>query len=166
MVFQDGGMYLQPPAPVPTVFDNLIHKGQMPVTVGIFVDPGTFPEQEGRFQNRISEYHTQSDQYARMIRDEIIPEVSKTVQLRPDADSHAIGGISSGAVCAFTAAWYMPDYFSKVLSHVGSYTNILGSHNYPFIIRQAERKPIRIWIQSGQPTDGRCAEIPRIRLSF
>jgi enterochelin esterase family protein len=149
MVFQDGGMYLQSPAPVPTVFDNLIHKGQMPVTVGIFVDPGTFPEQEGRFQNRISEYHTQSDQYARMIRDEIIPEVSKTVQLRPDADSHAIGGISSGAVCAFTAAWYMPDYFSKVLSHVGSYTNIRGSHNYPFIIRQAERKPIRIWIQSG-----------------
>jgi enterochelin esterase family protein len=149
MVFQDGGMYLEPPASVPIVFDNLIYKKEMPPTVGIFVNPGTFPEQEGRFQNRITEYHTQSDQYARMLRDEIIPEVSKLALLRPEASAHAIAGISSGAVCAFNAAWQMPDYFSKVLSHVGSYTNIIDSHQFPFMIRMNERKPIRIWLQDG-----------------
>jgi enterochelin esterase family protein len=149
MVFQDGGMYLEPPASAPIVFDNLIHKKEMPPTVGIFVNPGTFPEQEGRFQNRITEYHTQSDQYARMLRDEIIPEVSKLAHLRPEASAHAIAGISSGAVCAFNAAWQMPDYFSKVLSHVGSFTNIIDSHQFPFMVRMNERKPIRIWLQDG-----------------
>ncbi|MBN1451496.1 MAG: hypothetical protein JW963_10815, partial [Anaerolineales bacterium] len=149
MVFQDGGMYLQPPAPVPTIFDNLIHQGDMPVTVGLFVNPGTFPEQEGRFQNRVTEYHAQSDQYARLIHDELIPEVCKQVNLREDAASHAIGGISSGGACAFIAAWERPDWFNKVLCHVGSFTNILNSHAYPFIIRQTPRKPLRIYLQDG-----------------
>jgi enterochelin esterase-like enzyme len=149
MVFQDGGMYLEPPAPVPTIFDNLIHQGDMPVTVGLFVNPGTFPEQEGRFQNRITEYHTQSDQYARLIHDELIPEVCKQVNLREDAAGRAIGGISSGGVCAFIAAWEKPEWFSKVLCHVGSFTNILNSHEYPFIIRKTPCKPMRIYLQDG-----------------
>ena len=149
MVFQDGGMYLEPPASVPTVFDNLIHKNEMPLTVGVFINPGTFPGQEGRFQNRSFEYDTLSDQYARFLRDEILPQVSRIVNLRTDAASHAIGGLSSGAACAFTAAWEMPDLFSKVLSHVGSYTNIRGAHNYWVLVRQNPPKPIRVYLQGG-----------------
>ncbi len=149
MVFQDGGMYLEPPAPVPTLFDNLIHKGDMPLTVGVFINPGTFPGREGRFQNRSFEYDTLSDQYVRFLRDEIIPQVSRIVNLRTDPVSHAICGLSSGAACAFTAAWEMPDLFSKVLSHVGSYTNIRGAHNYWTLIRQNPPKPIRVYLQDG-----------------
>jgi enterochelin esterase family protein len=149
MVFQDGGMYLEPPSAVPIIFDNLIHQDNIPVTVGLFVNPRTFPGQEGRFQNRITEYHTQSNQYARLIHDELIPEVRKQVNLREDTASRAIGGISSGGVCAFIAAWERPEWFSKVLCHVGSFTNILNSHEYPFIIRQTPRKPLRIYLQDG-----------------
>ena len=161
MVFQDGGMYLEPPAPVPTVLDNLIHKGEIPVTIGVFVNPGTFPAQEGRFQNRSVEYDTLSDQYARFLRDEMIPEVSKRVNLRGNAASHAICGISSGAVCAFTAAWEMPDLFSKVLCHVGSFTNIRGAHEYPFRIRRTPQKPIRVYLQDGtNDIDDVCGNWP------
>lgn len=149
MVFQDGGMYLQPPADVPTAFDNLIHKGHMPVTVGLFVNPGTFPEQPGRFQNRSFEYDTLSDQYARLLRDELIPEVSKAVNLRTDAASHAIGGVSSGGICALNAAWQMPELFGKVLSHVGSFTNIRAGHNLWTYVRAETRKPIRVYLQDG-----------------
>jgi enterochelin esterase family protein len=161
MVFQDGGMYLEPPAPVPTILDNLIHKGEMPVTVGLFVNPGTFPEQEGRFQNRITEYHTQSDQYARLLHDEVIQKVSKLVNISDDAADRAIGGISSGAACAFIAAWERPDWFGKVLCHVGSFTNIRGTHEYPSIIRQTPRKPIRVYLQDGKnDIDDMCGNWP------
>jgi enterochelin esterase-like enzyme len=161
MVFQDGGMYLHPPADVPTAFDNLIHKGDMPVTVGLFVDPGTFPEQPGRFQNRSFEYDTLSDQYARLLRDELIPEVSKLVNLRSDAASHAIGGISSGGICAMNAAWQMPELFGKVLSHVGSFTNIRAGHNLWTHIRATERKPIRVYLQDGaNDIDDACGNWP------
>jgi enterochelin esterase-like enzyme len=161
MVFQDGGMYLGPPAHVPTVLDNLIHKGELPVTVAVFVNPGTFPEREGRYQNRSVEYDTLSDQYARFLRDDLVPIVSGMVRLRPDAASHAIGGISSGGAAAFTAAWEAPDLFGKVLSHVGSYTNIRGAHQYPFLVRQAERKPIRVYLQDGaNDIDDVCGNWP------
>jgi enterochelin esterase family protein len=149
MVFQDGGMYLQAPANVPTVFDNLIHKGHMPVTVGLFINPGTFPEQPGHAQNRSFEYDTLSDQYARLLRDELLPEVRKTVNLRNDAAAHAIGGISSGGICAMNAAWQMPELFSKVLSHVGSFANIRAGHNLWTYVRAEERKPIRVYLQGG-----------------
>jgi enterochelin esterase family protein len=161
MVFQDGGMYLEPPACAPVVFDNLIHQGGMPATVGVFVNPGTFPERPGRFQNRIAEYHEQSDRYARLLRDEILPEVRRITGLRWQAGGHAVCGISSGAVCAFTAAWHMPDLFDKVVCHVGSFTNIMDSHDYPFIIRQAPRKPIRVWLQDGaNDIDDVCGNWP------
>jgi enterochelin esterase family protein len=129
--------------------------------VGIFVNPGTFPEQAGRFQNRSFEYDTLSDQYARFLRDELLPEVSKRINLRADAPSHAIGGISSGGACAFTAAWEMPDLFSKVLSHVGSFTNIRGAHNYWPLVRREPRKPIRVYLQDGaNDIDDVCGNWP------
>lgn len=154
MVFQDGANYASPKGQfrVPVVFDNLIHAGDMPITVGVFVNPGTFPSGNPKAKprsNRSFEYDTLSDQYARFLEEEILPEVGKTVRLRDDAAGRAIGGISSGGICAFTVAWERPDRFSKVLSHVGSFTNIRGGDAYPGIIRKTEKKPIRVFLQDG-----------------
>jgi enterochelin esterase family protein len=151
MVFQDGA---SPKDFVPTVFDNLIAKHDMPVTVGIFIQPGVLGD--GR-ANRSFEYDTLSDQYARFLLEEILPEVEKTVKLRHDAASRAISGSSSGGICAFTVAWERPDQFSKVLSWVGSFTNIAagktlkeGGHNYEAMVRKTfPRKPIRVFLQDG-----------------
>lgn len=153
MVFQDGQWYVDRKRDfrVPTVFDNLIHKKEMPVTVGIFINPGEIPS-EGKGlprRNRSFEYDSLSDQYVRFLEQEILPEVGKTVKLRPDAAGRAIGGISSGGICAFTAAWERPDLFSKVLSHVGSFTNIRGGDVYPGKIRKTPKKPIRVFLQDG-----------------
>jgi enterochelin esterase-like enzyme len=150
MVFQDGQSARNY---VPVVFDNLIAKGEMPVTVGVFLAPGV--RADGK-PNRSFEYDTLSDQYARFLLEEILPEVGKTVKLRQDAASRAIGGISSGGICAFTVAWQRPDQFSKVLSWVGSFVNIAsgstlreGGHNYAALIRKTPRKPIRVFLQDG-----------------
>src|SRR6185436_2502612 len=156
MVFQDGhayggekGMFR-----VPVVFDNLIAKGEMPVTVGIFLNPGhksdTLPKPGWEQKdNRSFEYDTLSDQYARFLIEEILPEVGKSVKLTEDPEGRAICGISSGGICAFTAAWERPDVFHKVLSHVGSFTNIRGGHNYAALIRKTPAKPLRVFLQDG-----------------
>jgi enterochelin esterase-like enzyme len=167
MVFQDGAGYVHTEGAgyvkgmekqranhqVPVVFDNLIHKKEMPVTVGVFINPGVFPDKKdttGKARsNRSFEYDTLSPQYAQFLEKEILPEVSKTVKLRSDAAARAICGISSGGICAFTAAWERPDLFSKVLSHVGSFTNIRGGDVYPGLIRKSERRPIRVFLQDG-----------------
>ena len=148
MVFQDGGGYTNF---VPTVFDNLIAKGEMPVTVAIFINPGG-----GRGRQRSVEYDTLSDRYARFLLEEILPEVEKTVKLRHDPESRAIAGISSGGICAWTVAWERPNEFRKVLSWVGSFTNIAsgqsrreGGHNYEALIRKSPKKPIRVFLQDG-----------------
>jgi enterochelin esterase family protein len=147
MVFQDGGNYQNPTGQFRStvVMDNLIHAGEMPVTVGVFINPGTF----GKRSNRSFEYDTLSPQYATFLEKEILPEVQKGVKLRSDAAGRAICGISSGGICAFTAAWERPDLFSKVLSHVGSFTNIRHGDQYPGLIRKTERKPIRVYLQDG-----------------
>jgi len=149
MVFQDGGGYLY----TATTFDNLIHTGDMPVTIGIYINPGRFANGGS---NRSFEYDTLSDQYARFIRDEILPEVSKSYKLTTDPERRAICGASSGGICAFTVAWEMPDLFRKVLSHVGSFTNIqsgptlrAGGHNYAALLRKVARKPLRVFLQDG-----------------
>jgi enterochelin esterase family protein len=150
MVFQDGQNYAKPDGQfrVPIVFDNLIHKKEMPVTIGIFINPGM--KREPRGSNRSFEYDTLSDQYARFLEKEILPEVGKEYNLRPDAAGRAICGISSGGICAFTVAWERPDLFSKVLSHVGSFTNIRHGDTYPGIIRKTNPpKPIRVFLQDG-----------------
>jgi len=154
MIFQDGGSYVKLDGQfrVPIVFDNLIAKKEMPVTIGIFVHPGQILSSEtGKppIQNRSFEYDTLSDQYARFLLEEILPEISKTYNLATDSGSRAIGGISSGGICAWTVAWQRPDAFSKVLSHVGSFTNIRGGHVYPALIRKTPPKPIRVFLQDG-----------------
>jgi enterochelin esterase-like enzyme len=152
MVFQDGRGYTEF---VPTVFDNLIAKGEMPVTVGVLINPGNGRGEAGRGQRSV-EYDTLSDRYARFLLEEILPEVEKNVKLRHDPERRAIAGISSGGICAWTVAWERPDEFHKVLSWVGSFTNIAsgptkreGGHNYEALIRKTPKKPIRVFLQDG-----------------
>ncbi len=153
MIFQDGQNAVKY---TPVVFDNLIAKGELPVTVGIFITPGTFSASGA--SNRSFEYDTLSDRYARFLLEEILPEVEKTIKLRHDAASRAIAGISSGGICAFTVAWERPNEFHKVLSWVGSFTNIAhrdtwreGGHNYPALIRKSKPvRPIRVLLQDGE----------------
>lgn len=158
MVFQDGHAYVDPKGQfrVPTVFDNLIAKGDMPATIGIFVDPGhqgdTLPDKPGwkpRPENRSLEYDTLSGAYARFLLEEILPAVGRTHALTDDPERRAICGMSSGGICAWTVAWERPDAFRKVLSHIGSFTNIRGGHVYPAIIRKSPKKPIRVFLQDG-----------------
>ncbi len=155
-VCQDGQMYS-----APVVFDNLIHKKEIPVTIGIFIRPGEKLLKDGEVprkrpdgkpatvSNRSFEYDTLSDAYARFLLEEILPEVSKKYKLTANPDGRAIGGSSSGGICAFTAAWQRPDAFRKVFSTVGSFTNIRGGGKYPELVRAAEKKPIRIYMQDG-----------------
>jgi len=157
MVFQDGRGYASEKGHTraPIVFDNLIHKGEIPVMVGIFLQPGvTPPAKEGAKprRHRSYEYDSLTNLYARFLIEEVIPHVQKTHKLKlvDDAAGRAICGISSGGSCAFTAAWERPDYFSKVLSYVGSFTNIRGGHAYPALIRKTEPKPIRVFLQDGE----------------
>lgn len=155
MVWQDGSRHADPAGQmrVPVVFDNLIHKDEMPVTIGVFVDPGRGPRQkpEDRAANRGFEYDSLGDAYVRFLLTEILPEVEKrfAVKFRSDPASRAIAGGSSGGICAFTAAWERPDQFGKVLSWVGSFVDLRGGHVYPSLIRLTERKPIRVYLLDG-----------------
>jgi enterochelin esterase-like enzyme len=172
MVFQDGGGYQDEKGQfrAPVVLDNLIHKNELPVMIGLFINPGTVPAAPGQGQargNRSFEYDTPSPQYVTFLEREMLPELAKTYKLRPDAAGRGIGGISSGGICAFTAAWERPDLFSKVLSHVGSFTNIQGGDIYPGMIRKTERKPIRVWLQDGSnDLDNLHGSLPLATLSM
>jgi enterochelin esterase family protein len=159
MVFQDGHAYVGTNGQmrVPIVFDNLIARGEMPVTVGLFINPGHRgvdpPKADGwgNRDNRSFEYDSLGPAYAHFLVDELIPYVEKTYQLKltNDPERRAICGMSSGGICAFTVAWERPDQFRKVLSQIGSFTNIRGGHVYPALIRKTERKPLRVFLQDG-----------------
>lgn len=154
MVFQDGANYLKTNGPfrVPVVFDNLIARKAIPVTIGIFINSGEIPPLnvgDKPQKKRSFEYDTLSDQYTRFLLEEILPEVAKKYNLTTNPEGRAIGGMSSGGICAWTVAWERPDQFGKVLSHVGSFTNIRGGHVYPALIRKTPKKPIRIFMQDG-----------------
>ncbi|MHB1307092.1 MAG: SMP-30/gluconolactonase/LRE family protein [Limisphaerales bacterium] len=159
MVFQDGHAYVSTNGQmrVPIVFDNLIAKGELPVTVGVFVNPGHRGDDAppadgwGNRNHRSFEYDSLGDAYARFLIDELIPFVTNRWRLNLDSDPRrrAIGGMSSGGICAWTVAWERPDSFGKVLSHIGSFTDIRGGHVYPALIRKTARKPVRIFLQEG-----------------
>ncbi|MBM1106399.1 cupin domain-containing protein [Aurantibacter crassamenti] len=156
MVFQDGHTYVQEDGHfrVPTVFDNLIAQEKMPVTIGLFINPGhsldsVAVESPWRSSNRSFEYDDVSDTYGRFLLEEMIPELKKNYSISDDPKMRAIGGISSGGICAFSAAWFFPEQFQKVLSHIGSFTNIRGGHSYPSMIRKTDKKDIKIFLQDG-----------------
>ncbi|MCB1202791.1 MAG: esterase family protein [Verrucomicrobiae bacterium] len=157
MVFQDGLRHADPASNgglrATTVFDNLIAAGDMPVTIGIFVNPGRFPEQKpnDKARNRSLEYDSLGDAYVRFLLEEIIPNVvaEHGLKLSEDPAEWAIAGGSSGCACAWTAAWERPDKFGKVLGWVGTFVDIRGANAYPSLIRKTERKPIRAALLDG-----------------
>lgn len=155
MVWQDGGRHVDPKGPMraSVVFDNLIHQKQMPVTIGVFVDPGRKLKQKAgeKAANRSLEYDSLGSLYVTFLLEEILPEVQKRfgVKFRPEPESRAIAGGSSGGICAFTAAWERPDQFHKVLSWVGTFVDIHGGNAYPYLLRVTERKPIRVYLLDG-----------------
>jgi len=153
-VAQDGGGFVRENGTFNAhhVLDNLIADGSIPVTIGIFINPGVVPPAKAGQQprkNRSFEYDTLSDQYARFLLEEILPEVSKTYKISDKPEDRVICGNSSGGICAWTVAWERPDAFGKVISHIGSFTNIRGGHVYPALIRKTEKKPIRVFLQDG-----------------
>ena len=160
MIFQDGQAYMNPEGDVRAhnVFDNLIYRREIPVMIGVFINPGRTPEQPepnakewgDRTTNRPTEYNTLDDKYARVIVDELMPVLYKEYNISKDPNDHGIGGASSGAIAAFTVAWERPNHFRKVLSIVGSFTNIRGGHMYSEIVAKSEKKPIRIFMQDGR----------------
>jgi enterochelin esterase family protein len=159
MVFQDGQAFVRATGDyrAPTVFDNLIYRRELPVTIVVFINPGRKPEQPvasasdwgDRSTNRPQEYNSLDDRYARVITEELLPELEKTYRISKNPDDRGIGGASSGAIAAFTVAWHRPDHFRKVLSTIGSFVNLRGGHTYPDLIRDTPRKPIRIFLQDG-----------------
>ena len=159
MVFQDGHAYVNPSGQmrVPVVFDNLIYAQEIPVTIGLFINPGHRGENApqgagwGPRNNRSFEYDSLGDAYARFLIEEFIPYAKQKfdLNLTDDPEMRAISGMSSGGICAFTAAWERPEYFRKVLSHIGSFVNIRGGHVYPALIRKTERKALRVFLQDG-----------------
>jgi sugar lactone lactonase YvrE/enterochelin esterase-like enzyme len=143
----------------PTVFDELIHKKEMPVVIGVFVMHGrvkaSTDQALDRF-NRSYEYDGLGDNYARFLLEELLPEVEKKttsdgrpLRLSKDGNDRCIGGSSSGAVCAFTAAWERPDAFQRVFSAIGTYVGLRGANAYPTLVRKFEPKPIRLFLQDG-----------------
>jgi len=154
MIFQDGGGFVSETGAwrAPVVFDNLIARNAMPVTIGIFIDPGVrpaaAPTQMARF-NRSYEYDGLGDRYARFLIEEILPEIGKQYKLSANPNDRALAGSSSGAPAAFTAAWERPDAFRRVLSFIGSYTNLRGADMYINLIRKMEPKPLRVFLQDG-----------------
>ncbi len=152
MIFQDGHDYVGTKGAwrVPTVFDNLIAKGEMPPTVAIFINPGHEMakgelKQPWNASNRSLEYDSLGDRYSRFLLEEILPEVEKQWPLSHDPEKRAICGASSGGICAFTVAWERPNEFRKVLSTIGSFVNLRGGNAYPSLIRKTERKSIRVY---------------------
>ncbi|MBI4909406.1 MAG: esterase family protein [Acidobacteria bacterium] len=160
MIFNDGQAfkYEEGDARAQNVMDNLIYRREIPVMIGVFINPGRTPEQPeptprnwgDRDTNRPAEYNSLDDKYARVIVDELLPALYKDYNISKDPERHGIGGASSGAIAAFTVAWERPDHFRKVLSIVGSFVNLRGGHVYPEIVRKSPKKPLRVFLQDGR----------------
>jgi enterochelin esterase family protein len=161
MIYQDGQAFKDENGDIraQNVMDNLIYRREIPVMIGVFINPGKTPEQvepspqtgwgDGT-TNRPTEYNTLDDKYARVITEELMPVLYKEYNISKDPDQHGIGGSSSGAIAAFTVAWERPDAFRKVLSNVGSFVDLRGGHVYPERVLASEKKPIRIFLCDGR----------------
>jgi len=160
MIFQDGHAFLNPEGQVraTNVIDNLTHRREIPVMITVYINPGRTSDQpeppdqgwgDGK-TNRGVEYNTLDDKYARIICDELLPELKKKYSISDNPEHRGIGGASSGAIAAFTVAWERPNEFRKVLSIVGSFTNIRRGHTYKDVVKASEKKPLRVYFQDGR----------------
>ena len=162
IVFNDGASYLDPKGAVRAaqVLDSLHASGAIAATVAVFVNPGHAATDPAKSRGEInaaasaqrrSEYDALTPDFGRFLIEEVLPfvEASEGLVLSKDPEHRIICGISSGAICAFTVAWQFPDHFCRVLSHCGSFVNILGGHNYAYMVGVTPAKPIRIYLQDG-----------------
>lgn len=160
MVFQDGHAFMNPNGDIraQNVLDNLIYRREIPVMLGVFINPGRTPEQPepnarewgDRTTNRPTEYNSLDDRYARVVTEELLPALEKDYRVSKDPDRRGIGGSSSGAIAAFTVAWERPNQFRKVLSNVGSFVNIRGGHVYADQVLSSPKKPLRVFLCDGR----------------
>ncbi len=160
MVFNDGQAFMNQEGDIraQNVLDHLIFRREIPVMIAVFINPGRRPDQPeaslhdwgDKNMNRPTEYNTLDDKYARVIVDELLPVLNKDYNITKDPEGRGIGGASSGAIAAFTVAWERPKEFHKVLSIVGSFTNIRGGDAYTDHVLQSDKKPIRIYLQDGR----------------
>jgi enterochelin esterase-like enzyme len=156
MVFFDGAGFMRADGAfrVPVVFDNLIAKKEIPITIAVGINPGTIPPTLSGAKprsNRSFEYDSLGDANARFLLEELLPEATKGLNITADPAGRAVCGNSSGGIAAFTIAWERPDSFRKVVSHIGSFTNIRGGHVYPALIRKTKpAKPLRVFLQDGR----------------
>ncbi len=150
MVFQDGQWYLDPEGEVRggVVLDNLVHHGDIPVTIGVFVDPGVVEGADDP-KNRNVEYDAFDDRYVTFLLTEIIPHVTRRYSITDDPARWGICGGSSGGNCAFTAAWLRPNVFRRVICCLSSFAQMPNGNPYPDLILGEPRKPLRIFMQAG-----------------
>lgn len=153
MVFQDGGGYLDPDDDIrgAIVLDNLIDAGAIPPMVGLFVDPGVFPEVENprERKNRNAEYDAFDSRYADFLIEEVLPLAGEHVLISDNPKKRGLCGHSSGGNAAFTAAWHRPDAFGKVIGFVSSFAQMPGSNPYPRLIPAEPARPLRVFLQAG-----------------
>jgi enterochelin esterase-like enzyme len=169
MIFNDGQAMMKSPGDVQgqNVLDNLIYRREIPVMLGVFINPGRRPDQPeppepgggwgDRTTNRPDEYNTPNDKYARVVVEELMPALQKEYNIAADPELHGIMGASSGGCAAFAVAWFRPNDFRKVITMVGSFTDIRGEYIYPELVAASEKKPIRIFMQDGR-NDNRNAD--------
>ena len=153
LVCMDGILY-----DATTVLDNLIASGEMPVTIGVFINPGLVYDENKNVvrYNRCKEFDSTDDTWAQFIEQEVLPQVrtlktqdGQAINISTDPNDCAITGASSGGIAAFTAAWNRPDMFSRVYTTVGTFVAMRGGHEYPAVVRKTEPKPLRIYMQDG-----------------
>lgn len=160
MIFNDGQAFMNPEGDIraQNVLDNLIYRHEIPIMLAVFINPGRTPEQPepnamewgDHTTNRPAEYNTPDDKYARVVTEELMPELNRGYNISKDPEQHGIGGSSSGAIAAFGVAWERPNDFRKVLSNVGSFVNLRGGDVYPERILASPKKPIRIFLCDGR----------------
>jgi hypothetical protein len=161
MVFNDGYLYAginsltDSRFNAPQVIDNLIHAGQMPVTIAVFIFPGTPDGSQvgGGNQGRGTQYDTPNDQYGKFLREEFLPATILTkYDIVTDADGWAMAGHSSGGIGSIIAGWFHSDRWHKLLTASASYPNKGGM--FPGLFNTAPAKPLRIYMTSGTMDNG------------
>ncbi|MGC1872568.1 MAG: SMP-30/gluconolactonase/LRE family protein [Acidobacteriaceae bacterium] len=143
----------------PIVFDNLIHRKELPVIIAIGLsfgtDPSADPPRNPRF-NRSFEFDSLSPVLAEFILQELLPAVERhktpdglSIHLSTDPNDRGIMGGSTGGIGSFTVAWQRPDAFRRVYSMIGTYVGMRGGDRYPVLVRKTDPKPLRVFLQDG-----------------
>lgn len=142
----------------PEVIDSLIRIGAMPMTIGVYFQPGVLKDSLGNVirYNRSNEYDAVDGRLASFIESELLPAVRKhttaaglPLLITDNPDGRAISGASSGGIGAFVVAWQRPDLFRRVYTACGTYVAMRGGDQLAAIVRKTEPLPLRLFLQDG-----------------